>query len=241
MSVRILDWDSKFFGFVVASIDDPYLDDRGLEDALDHSRSRGARLVYWSANAQRDGTMIDRLGGTLADRKTTYAVDLRANAKVFEPPRISAKARVGPADPSKDRAALESLAVQSGASSRFAVDPKFPHGLFVALYERWIRKALEKDMADEVLVIREGSELAGMVTLGDHEGRGDIGLIAVDARYRGNHYGEALVRASQRWFVQHEYTHGRVVTQGTNAAACRLYEKCGYAVESERFFYHFWF
>jgi dTDP-4-amino-4,6-dideoxy-D-galactose acyltransferase len=79
-----------------------------------------------------------------------------------------------------------------------------------------------------------------MVTLGEKEKRADIGLIAVNTNYRGKKIGETLVRASQMWSIEQGYKFAQVVTQGSNAAACSLYKKCGYALEKVEFFYHFW-
>jgi dTDP-4-amino-4,6-dideoxy-D-galactose acyltransferase len=80
----------------------------------------------------------------------------------------------------------------------------------------------------------------GMITCGNKKGRGDIGLLAVDASQRGQGLGAKLVRGAQRWFVQNGFGVGQVVTQGSNRAACELYARCGYRVESVEYFYHIW-
>lgn len=135
---------------------------------------------------------------------------------------------------------LEALAIQSGPYSRFSVDPKLPEEKFIELYKIWINRSLKKEIADEVLVIREGENVVGMVTLGEKDGKGDIGLIAVERDRRGRKYGEALVRAAQCWFIRRGYEFGQAVTQGGNIPACSLYKKCGYSVEKVEYFYHFW-
>ena len=79
-----------------------------------------------------------------------------------------------------------------------------------------------------------------MVTLGNKNGKGDIGLLAVGADYRGRNYGRILVQAAQKWFLTNGYQEGQVITQGDNYPAYHLYEKCGYSVEKVEYFYHFW-
>lgn len=233
---RILDWDSEFFGFGVARIDDPDLTEADLSAALRELAGGGVTLVYWPARRELGREVGERLGGVLADVKVTFAMDL---------------AHTGPSDDADDAGVeswdesmpvrdVESLATQSGEYSRFARDPRFPREKFVALYDLWIRRSLRKEIADEVLVIRDSGRVAGMVTLGNKGGRGDIGLIAVDASSRGRRYGERLVRAAQRWFARRGYRSVQVVTQLANAPACGLYRKCGYAVESVEYFHHFW-
>ena len=96
-------------------------------------------------------------------------------------------------------------------------------------------------MADAVLVIRESERIVGMISLGNKNGQGQIGLFAVDKGKRDKNYGQALVRTAHNWFIAKGYRIGQVVTQGDNIAACRLYEKCGYRVEKIENFYHFWF
>jgi dTDP-4-amino-4,6-dideoxy-D-galactose acyltransferase len=79
-----------------------------------------------------------------------------------------------------------------------------------------------------------------MVTLEDRDGIGTIGLIAVDPEREKRGLGRSLVQAAQSWFAKEGFEQGRVVTQAANAAACRLYEKCGYSLVKTEHFYHFW-
>ena len=79
-----------------------------------------------------------------------------------------------------------------------------------------------------------------MITVGEKNDRGDIGLLAVHENYRGQRLGMKLVRAAQAYFIDQGYQFSQVVTQVENAAACKLYEKCDYVKESIVNFYHFW-
>jgi dTDP-4-amino-4,6-dideoxy-D-galactose acyltransferase len=90
------------------------------------------------------------------------------------------------------------------------------------------------------LAVREGKRIAGMITLGEKNGRGDIGLIAVNPASRGKGYGEALVRSAHRWFIRQGFHEAQVVTQRRNSSACHLFEKCGFSVEKIEHYYHFW-
>lgn len=236
MRYQILDWDSDFFGLKVARIVAPRLSTQELSETLSALRQQQVQLAYWSTGRELEADAIARLNGVLADRKTTFAIDLRSLDFTTTIPADT----VEPFTDSMSVPDLESLAIQSGEYSRFAVDPNFPNEKFVALYKAWINRSLRKEIASEVLLIRDGDRIAGMVTLGEKNGRGDIGLIAVGSLYRGRKYGETLVRAAQRWFVAQGYAYGQVVTQGANTPACNLYKRCGYSVEQVENFYHFW-
>jgi len=236
MQYQILDWDTDFFGMVVARITEPTLNEQELADILFELKAKNAALVYWPSNREFQKDAIKRLGGNLVDKKTTFVMDF--GSLNFE--EIISTDIVEFYTESMSHKEIEDLAIQSGEYSRFAVDRNIPRDKFVALYSIWINRSLRKEIAEEVLVIREGERVVGMVTLGNKNGRGDIGLIAVDKDHRAKKYGEKLVRAAQHWFVKNGYEFGQVVTQGMNLPACNLYKKCGYSVENEEYFYHFW-
>lgn len=236
MTYDLLDWDSALFGYGVARVGAPAPDVAQVDEVLGRLRGQGIRLVYWPVAQALPEPVVARWGGLLADLRTTFSVDLQAlPAEFLAPP-----GRIVPYEPGMPMSDLEALAIQSGEYSRFAVDPRVPRDGFEAVYTAWIANSVNKSLAREVLVLPAGSRLAGMITLGDKAGRGDIGLIAVDRAFRGKGHGEALVRAAQAWFAANAYRYGQVVTQGRNAAACHLYRKCGYTVETVEHFYHFW-
>jgi dTDP-4-amino-4,6-dideoxy-D-galactose acyltransferase len=236
MPYQMLDWDSELLNLAVARIDDPAINAQELLVSLSELKQKHVRLVYWSSDKECNDEILKRFSGILADRKTTFVIDLRTVDFSLCVPFDD----VEPYTPGMPISDIHDLAIQSGEHSRFAVDPNIPRDRFIALYNIWMTRSLGKEIAGEVLVIREGNRVVGMVTLGEKKGRGDIGLIAVDRNSRGKKYGEKLVRASQQWFVKHGYEFGQVVTQGTNISACNLYRKCGYSVEKVEYFYHFW-
>ena len=236
MSYGILDWDSEFFGMVVASITAPALTEHELEEVLSELKILGADLVYWPSPRRLPAALLEQFRGILADVKITFAMDLGTLGSQDSASLEDLESLAG--TPSNE--ALEDLAIQSGEYSRFALDPRIPRERFEALYRLWIRRSLSKEIADEVLGIRVGADVVGLTTLGNRTGRGDIGLLAVHKDHRGRHYGEKLVLAAQRWFAAHGFDVAQVVTQSVNIPACRLYEKCGYTAEKSEFFYHFW-
>lgn len=94
-------------------------------------------------------------------------------------------------------------------------------------------------MAFKVLIAKENDDLAGMITLGEKDGRGDIGLLAIDSKYRGKGIGMSLINAAENEFKK-IFKEGQVVTQQDNQAACSLYEKSGYEIEKVESIYHIW-
>ena len=131
-------------------------------------------------------------------------------------------------------------AVQSGIYSRFNVDKKIGKEKYEEMYTLWMLNSLNHTIAKEVLVLLEQNDLKGFITLGEKNKRADIGLIAVDHHFRGNGIGRILMESAEKWFSDKGYKTIQVVTQGDNYPACRLYERCGYEVETVEFFYHIW-
>jgi dTDP-4-amino-4,6-dideoxy-D-galactose acyltransferase len=135
---------------------------------------------------------------------------------------------------------LFELARDAGRYSRFRIDPKVPKGVFERIYDAWITNSINGTIADEVLVIRDGAAVSGLVTVGVKNGRADIGLLAVRVQARGRGLGRALVEASHDWAATRAISEAQVVTQGANVEACRLYEACGFARERVEHVLHFW-
>lgn len=234
---RLLDWDSEHFGVKVAEVTVPEMPVSELRELLADLRGWGVELVYWPARpgGEEGRAAVRALGGALVDEKTTFLARLDPTAEEKEQlvPVVSYRRGTSPA-------VMESLAIASGEYSRFAMDTRIPRQKFVELYRLWMRGSIAGELADEVLVIEDDDGVAGMITLRHKGDRGDIGLIAVDARCRGKRYGEALVRAAKRRFARAGYEHCQVVTQGSNVPACNLYLKCGFRVETKVDYYHFW-
>ena len=234
MDYQLLTWDTEFFEIKTGRIIPTSLQENQLASILEKMHQKGFQLAYWASDHQY-AYDFQSYSGILVDKKTTYEISLQnINLDSMSLPKTE------PYSSSLPFSELEKLAVQSGAFSRFALDNRFPHEKFIALYKTWIQKSVSGEIANEVLVIRQNNNIAGMVTLSIKNEVGDIGLIAVDEKFRGKKLGQQLVYDSQRWFIQHGCHTAHVVTQGDNLPACNLYEKCRYQKIKIEFYYHFW-
>lgn len=234
---QLLSWDSDVFGFPVAKIIPERLSTAALQQNLNELRAQQIRLVYWVSDSQDAASQLaaQQANGILADRKVTYVCQLSA-LKPF-PEIDSVVESYSNNDP--DEALLE-LAYLAGLYSRFKVDSEITEQQFKTVYGLWMTNSTHRRIADEVLVINKQQKNVAMVTLGEKNQRGDIGLLAVDPLFHGQQLGTKLVRAAQAWCIQKGYQWGQVVTQQNNLPASALYEKCGYSIEKIENFYHFW-
>lgn len=233
-----LEWDTKFFGFGVGRIVHAEMGEAELSKTLELLRSNNYRLVYWQIPVgKHESSLIAQIqGGFLADEKVTYVKEL-----VGMPDSRSASAYTSHSYPeTTPDAAMIKLALLSSEHSRFRLDPRFPRELCDKLYTCWIARSVSKEIAWEVLVVKEHNDLLGLITLGTKGDRGDIGLVAVAEHARGKGIGRTLVTDADRYFAERGYTHIQVVTQRRNLAACHLYESCGYKIDKIDNVFHFW-
>ena len=233
-----LEWDSDFFGFDVARITRLDLDASQLASALQELNGKRYRLVYWNIPIENQPLveMAKSLGGFMADEKVTYIRELSNLSERLPDGAIS----VSPYTAEAPDPALLSLALNSGDFSRFKLDPLFPAKLAEKLYICWITRSVRKEIAWQVLVAKEGRSMLGMITLGEKDTRGNIGLAAVSPAAKGRRIGRLLLAAADRSFSARGYSLAQVVTQRANKSACRLYEASGYRVEKIENVLHFW-
>lgn len=231
--IRLIDWDSDFFGFPIACAD-------LLERSDDPNALRrrivetGARLCYVFTRDAEEDALASAAGATLVDRRTTLELSISADPPLGEMGDANECATLD------DCAQVRKLALQSAEFSRFRRDLLMPPDGWVRLYERWADNSLQGWMADCVLVERVGEEIVGIVTVGGSDGAGTIGLFAVDEAARGQGFGAKLLKRSTHWFAAKGCSTASVVTQGDNVAALRLYRRAGYQVANVLGVHHLW-
>lgn len=232
---QVLAWDTDFLGFSVGRVTLDGLAEPAAATLLADSRQVGLELLYCFVRPDDEASAaaLRQLGARLMDRKVTYAMPLR--------PEMAAEADPTIQPTTTWSEALRSMALQSGEYSRFRLDEQFRPEVFVQLYETWLRNSLSGQLARAVLVHRapDGTE-NGLLTLGEKNGRADIGLLAVDRAARGGRIGKRLVQQAQRLALDWGYAELQVVTQQDNESACRFYESCGFRPDQVEHIYHLW-
>jgi dTDP-4-amino-4,6-dideoxy-D-galactose acyltransferase len=231
-----LGWDSEVFGFKVAKLTIAEYDESYLLSILKRLKENNYRLVYWHGRGAEE-EILKMHGGNLVDEKVTYLKELKGKPIID----LGSLYSIAPYLLKEPEHALLKLAQESGAYSRFRLDPLFPFAAFEKLYNLWMIRSVRREIAYEVLVVKDiHSALCGVVTLGEVSGKGNIGLLAVASRARGQGLGRLLITAAEGYFFKHGYTEVEVVTQKENSKACHLYESCGYKAKVVNNVYHFW-
>ena len=190
----VLEWDSSVFGFTVARVAAP--DDAGtLAFTLDDARRHGVRLLYLQTDTSELIRAAESQGATPVGERITYAravteADVRMLRGTNSPVAVE---RWPGTTPTPE---LQQLARDAGQHSRFRIDPEVPDGVFERIYDAWIARSLDRQIAEDVLVTRDATSISGLVTVGRKDGRADIGLLSVRSDARGRGVGKALVLAA---------------------------------------------
>jgi dTDP-4-amino-4,6-dideoxy-D-galactose acyltransferase len=232
---RLLEWDTRFFGYKIASIEPINIGLSELGAIIKDLRDNNFALAYCFINP-KDSVSVDsitQVSGLLADEKITYSINLNPDQSIVSE-------NVIPYDSESPTEQLKTLTLQSGVYSRFNIDPDFRNNEFNNLYLEWIDKSVSGKIADEVLVYKEGDEIQGFITLKIGNIAGSIGLIAVDEKHRGKSIGKKLLNSAFNYFRENGIRKVEVVTQKANLGACRFYEASGFEVYNIVNVYHLW-
>ena len=235
-----LEWDTRHFGWPVARIEGDRLDDGELDAALATARREGVRLVYWFADPthEPDPATLARHSGWLADRRVTFRLDRPSDAAAAS--SLHGECELGDWPRGVPSEAMIELARSAGGLSRFARDPRMPRDRFLAMYETWIRRSTSREIADTVIVARQGESLLGLVTVGRRASEASIGLIAVADAAQRRGIGSALLRAAASWTATAGAMPLDVVTQLENGPAVQLYLRNGFRQSDLKHVFHFW-
>jgi dTDP-4-amino-4,6-dideoxy-D-galactose acyltransferase len=229
-----LNWDTDFFGFNVGFLRGSIQSEKEQEEVIEILEKTKTKLAYYASAITLPAIFftLKKVDVKFVDEKTTFF-------KKIDSTRNTDSAVVS-ADNFKNLDVLRHLSILSGRFSRFNVDKNIPNEKFEELYLLWLKNSLNKKIAKEVLLYVYEEEIAGFVTLGEKNGRGDIGIIAVAEQYQGKGIGRKLMQSAEHWFLKNGYTEMQVVTQGSNLEAKQLYTKTAFQIESVEFFYHIW-
>jgi ribosomal protein S18 acetylase RimI-like enzyme len=236
-AIARLEWDSTFFGLAIGRVDPP-LDAGAARGVAADAAASGLDCVYLRAAASDVDTIqaAESAGFRLVDIRLTFASD----GPFHEPaPTLASDVVVRGARP-EDVPALEAIAREAHFDGRFHVDAGFGAARASALYAHWIARCCANRDGEVFVLERRGTISGYLACERDDEGAGRIALVAVSDAAQGQGLGLALVARGLAWFQQAAVSRVRVVTQGRNVAAQRLYQRAGFRTESADVWLHLW-
>ena len=221
-----LDWDSKFFGFNVASIELPH---DPVMQPLDQYQ-----LLYLINNQSQK---IDFEGFKLsyADKRFIYKKDVDANeSSVIQIPVETSLSK----DDKIEQ--LYQLAFTSAHKSRFKCDANFDEHVYMDIYKIWIDNTIKLKIADGFFLSKHDSEISGMLTFKIMDDSAKIGLIAVAPMFQGKGIGKILINNLNAHALRLGLKNIIVETQQENTIACEFYQKCGFKLFDSTLIQHYW-
>jgi len=234
----LLAWDSEHWGFPVARINGNELTEAAAQEAMRWCEEHKVRCLYFAA----DGTSAETLQAAWSSgfRFVDVRVDMEANvSSVVAPTQGKGECREARLE---DLPSMERLARTAHKDTRFFKDTNFDRQKAADLYALWIARNFREHKVFASTAADGNQGAAGYATADiDGNEAGRIGLVAVSPAARGRGLGHCLVDNAVGWCRSHGAKRVRVVTQGTNVPALRLYESCGFKVADVKVWFHRWF
>ena len=221
--IKHLPWDSDFFNLNIASVDATHeVADIELQE-FD---------MFYSFHSE-ENKVFKNFQPTFREHKIIFEKQLLQIADT--------DADIRSVDEKfKDVSTLQELAYESGKHSRFNLDGNFAERQFKNLYNLWISNSLNRQFADDVLVIYKEKKMAGFVTYKINQHIATIGLIAVLPEFQGQGLGSRLLQRVEYLLFKEAIEKLQIPTQQENLEACGFYTKKGYAILSITPITHYW-
>lgn len=242
-SIKLLPWDSDFFGVPIGRITSSNLDEENIEVLLSQAQTQGLKCLYFEADPDDAATV------SLAEQNNFHLVDVRVvlehpfDDRPAPVPRypVPPDLRIDSSQPG-EISRLQDISAQIGLTSRFHFDQHFENVQSARLYRTWIQNACD-GFADTVLVARweQNGDAVGLITCTLKGDLADIQLAGVHVEHRKRNVGTGLVQTALNWAKAQNALSMQVVTQARNVPAQRLYQQMGFFTRSMTLFYHKWF
>ncbi len=220
---ELLHWDTEWWNVRIG---------RGYSADLDRWAEQNMIGCMWlliTSNAQQDIHRAEANGARMMDIRVELA-------RMTSPmPAVSRPAT----DKDMDALAAISRTAFRGLT-RFYADPMLPDDRCDDLYENWLRTS--PGWAAEILTIVDVdfNQPLGFITIHVDGDEASIGLVAVAERGRGKGIGINLTAAAVNWAWEQNIPQIKVVTQGCNIPAQRVFQHAGFVTTKTDVWLHSW-
>lgn len=241
--IDVLKWDTNFFGFKTARLNPLRLTENIVKHAINFCQNEHLDVLYYLSDCHDPLSIIlaEKYGFHFTDIRLTFELNIeKYDCKKFETGMIIRDCTLD------DIPKLKKIAENSYVDSRYYFDQHYSKEICGKYYSSWIEK-LWKDHSGKVFVAEVEGEVLGYISC-DKESElegprncGRIILLGVDESARGRKIGSSLVYAALNWFHNEKLPIARVITQGRNYSAQRVYQGCGFKTLLTQLWYHKWF
>ena len=227
--IKNLEWDTKFFKKKIGTLIFDQISEDGLAKDLEEARNKNYQYIVCPLKSPENSTinMLEKYEFYISDVGVTWEMKVDEYLSMVKKRDLDCNdkpsmALVG------DIPGLQNMIKPMFPNSRFYSDPFFSHEEADNLHIIWIENSVLGKAADIVLHI----PAKGFVTCKKKEhGVGEIILIGVKDRYRGNNLGKILMDSSVNWFLNNGIKTIKIKTQLKNVGAINFYRKLGFSID----------
>lgn len=240
--IQIIDFDTKLFGFKIGMFTGEKLSSEKARKIIEYCKDKGVKCLYANLDINDFASLsiATKYGFVISDIRITFEKDL-TNFEATKKVVINAYL-IDDNIKKKDIPYLKSLSKEISRVTRFTFDKNFPTGSGEKLYARWMLDSISKKIADKVFIAREikTQKPLGVITCKKEHDHGEIVLLGVDKEHSGKGVATFVLTHALCFFKRSGLNKVRVVTQGSNVPAQRLYQKNGFLTQSTSVFFHLW-
>ena len=239
--VKLLEWDTNYFGFPVAQIQSRTINQNHLDEALHFCKKHDVRLLQFKCDAHHRGSIILAEKGkfNFVDVRLTLLQTLSKSDDYTNNKLPDLSFRKGEIS---DISALKAIVTDLYTHSRYYFDTNFPRDDVDGFYQNWIEKSVHVQFDDLVCVLCENDFPIGCCSVSyKTDQMASIGLFGIDSSCGGKGFGKVLIEKVLFSLSKQEVKTVSVVTQGRNYIAQRLYQRAGFCNEKMEIYYHKWF
>jgi dTDP-4-amino-4,6-dideoxy-D-galactose acyltransferase len=228
MHIEQASWDTKFYGYQVGKIT---IEDQFTESdlALLREKSKAYKVVYVFSSSP-----VSLLEPFIKDVKVMFEKHL-SEPLIPESDLVEFNSAIHSYDQ------LEAIALKTGVFSRFKLDKNFNQGEYEKLYSEWIKKSVQKIIADHIFIKLIENRIVGFISMRyTGQNMAEIELVAVADEYRGKGLARKFINHCDAFTLQSGRSTITVPTQEFNEPAMNLYLKTGFNIKNKTYTYHIW-
>jgi dTDP-4-amino-4,6-dideoxy-D-galactose acyltransferase len=239
--VKLLEWDSKFFGFPVAQIQSNTIEEAHLDQVFSFCREHQVRLLQFKCDAHHRPSILLAEKGNFHFADVRITLHKRLTVLEGQPVPLPKKLSLREGEIS-DIPALKEIVTDLYSHSRYYFDTNFPRNDVHGFYQNWIEKSVRGLFDDLVWVLCQDDFPIGCCSV-SHAGdqMASIGLFGINPGAAGKGFGSLLMQNVLYAMFHKNIRTVSVITQGRNYGAQRLYQRAGFYNEKMEIYYHKWF
>jgi len=228
MALKILDWDSDFFGLKIANLD---ISTHTPSSSFKADNIDLIQCCIEKKNKEHTNFLINN-GFSYIDDRVEYILEV-PQLNNFENSNIKLATK-------SDLNSL--LKISNGLftkDSRYNWNNIIPSSKIDEFYNLWLEKSVKGEFDDFCFIYEKNGEIIGFSTIRKIDDKNiSIGLIGVKQENHGQGIAQKLIQQIINYTHNNNFTSINVATEGKNLSAQKFYDKNEFRVNSIKSWYY---